>query len=631
MLVCVILSPSKDCGILKRSDSSPKRRSTGFVRAIICLIGLGIAGIVSLVKSGPGLELPALLEDINVLQPPPPTPEQLAVDLSTAAASGNLAAVEELISAGAKPDSLSAASTPLIQATLGGHGDVIESLVRHGAPVDQPDAAGLTPLRHALGRTTQNAAIKLLNLGADPQVTTPDHEPALVFAARTRNSDLLRALVSNQSNEANLPNLADALALCVTNNDPTLTRLLLEAGASPIPFETGGPNALDIAVRSGNFVIADLILSHHGPDLLQTIAPDLLNTTVTNQHPELLESLLAHGADPDIAFGEEDRLPLDLAVQNGDLIATSHLLDHCSSTGDHLAVALADSNGALVDLLLANGADASAATVDGEAPLIAAIRNGDTDLAVALVRAGADPAAVGRENQSALSLAVALRQAPVASALLAAGADPNKRLNDPISQEFMDLIEGGDSLKYYLKRDKRFTPVMIAAGLADHETIKTLLANGASRGVYTRSWKRYPVSFAFTSKDIYAQQLMLGRDPQKEDPAEQRNVLISLSNQKATLFKNGEIIATTKISSGKKSTPTPKGKFVISDKHRHHTSSIYHVAMPYFQRLSGQAFGFHTGYVPNYPASHGCIRMPNSNAKKFFSLTKVGDPVTIMD
>jgi lipoprotein-anchoring transpeptidase ErfK/SrfK len=52
--------------------------------------------------------------------------------------------------------------------------------------------------------------------------------------------------------------------------------------------------------------------------------------------------------------------------------------------------------------------------------------------------------------------------------------------------------------------------------------------------------------------------------------------------------------------------------------------------MPFFQRLSASDFGFHVGYVPNYPASHGCIRMPDHAALKLFTMTRVGDYVEIV-
>ena len=594
------------------------------------MAGLGIASALGFTHSPAVTGLGNLLAAANIITPPP-TPAELASQLAAAATAGNAATVSKLLGAGAPTESPHTATTPLIAAATGGHITIIEKLADHGAPLETPNHHGNTALSIALSLPSPSTAIALLDLGASPHVATTSGEPATVFATRCQKITLLHALLAHHSEQSPLPNLGDALTTAVANGDLTSTRILLAAGASPIPFETGGPNALDLAVRSNNTAIANLILAHHGTDLIATLAPDLLNTTVTNGNSELLESLLAHGASPDTNAGRPLPLPLDIAVGNGDLVAASHLLHHCSPTGDHLATAFGDGNMPLVDILLDNGADASTTTVDGEPPLLAAIRSGDQQLAARLLAAGADPSASGRENQSALSVAVALRRAQITTLLLGAGADPNKRLADPVSAGFMGLITGGDSLKYYLKRDRRFTPLMVAAGLADHSTIKTLLAGGASRGAYTRSWKRYPVSFAFASKDIYAQQLMLGRDPQREDPAGQRNVLISLSKQRASLFKNGKLIAETKISSGKKSTPTPKGEFVISDKHRHHTSSIYHVAMPYFQRLSGEAFGFHTGYVPSYPASHGCIRMPDSSARKFFSLTRVGDTVTIVD
>ena len=51
--------------------------------------------------------------------------------------------------------------------------------------------------------------------------------------------------------------------------------------------------------------------------------------------------------------------------------------------------------------------------------------------------------------------------------------------------------------------------------------------------------------------------------------------------------------------------------------------------MPYFQRLSCGDFGLHQGYVPKYPASHGCIRVPAGKASELFSLTRRGDRVRI--
>ena len=50
--------------------------------------------------------------------------------------------------------------------------------------------------------------------------------------------------------------------------------------------------------------------------------------------------------------------------------------------------------------------------------------------------------------------------------------------------------------------------------------------------------------------------------------------------------------------------------------------------MPYFMRIHG-AVGMHAGYLPGYPASHGCIRMPEFMAEDFFNNVEIGTPVTI--
>ena len=50
--------------------------------------------------------------------------------------------------------------------------------------------------------------------------------------------------------------------------------------------------------------------------------------------------------------------------------------------------------------------------------------------------------------------------------------------------------------------------------------------------------------------------------------------------------------------------------------------------MPYFMRIVG-GVGMHAGYLPGYPASHGCIRMPEFMAENFFNNVEVGTPVTV--
>jgi lipoprotein-anchoring transpeptidase ErfK/SrfK len=92
----------------------------------------------------------------------------------------------------------------------------------------------------------------------------------------------------------------------------------------------------------------------------------------------------------------------------------------------------------------------------------------------------------------------------------------------------------------------------------------------------------------------------------------------------------GAEIFNAKVSTGRKGNATRTGDFVITDKNRTWTSTIYHASMPYFQRLSCGDFGLHQGNVPGYPASHGCIRVPAGKASQLFAMTRVGDRVQIV-
>ena len=47
--------------------------------------------------------------------------------------------------------------------------------------------------------------------------------------------------------------------------------------------------------------------------------------------------------------------------------------------------------------------------------------------------------------------------------------------------------------------------------------------------------------------------------------------------------------------------------------------------MPYFMRFNG-GIGMHTGYLPGYNASHGCVRMPDHMAPRYSSRTSASAP-----
>jgi peptidoglycan hydrolase-like protein with peptidoglycan-binding domain len=92
-------------------------------------------------------------------------------------------------------------------------------------------------------------------------------------------------------------------------------------------------------------------------------------------------------------------------------------------------------------------------------------------------------------------------------------------------------------------------------------------------------------------------------------------------------------VATSKVSTGKRGHMTPSGIFSILEKKVYHESNLYSAApMPYMQRLTWSGIALHeSNSVPNYPASHGCVRMPKAFAKVLYQMTERGVHVVIAD
>lgn len=107
-------------------------------------------------------------------------------------------------------------------------------------------------------------------------------------------------------------------------------------------------------------------------------------------------------------------------------------------------------------------------------------------------------------------------------------------------------------------------------------------------------------------------------------------VVVSKNEQTLSLYEDGNVIATSLVSTGKSGHETPSGIFSILDKRKYHESNIYSAApMPFMQRLTWSGIALHEGHVPNYPASHGCIRLPAKFAKSLYGMTGRGVHVIV--
>lgn len=135
-------------------------------------------------------------------------------------------------------------------------------------------------------------------------------------------------------------------------------------------------------------------------------------------------------------------------------------------------------------------------------------------------------------------------------------------------------------------------------------------------------------------------------------------MVVDLRRQVAEFYRGGHVIGVAAISSGVENRRTPAGDYKILEKDIDHVSSKYgtvedsagntvnidatpgsHVPpgcryvpapMHYFMRLTYDGVGMHQGFLPGYPASHGCIRMDRNVVPKFFENAYVGMPVKVV-
>ena len=109
-------------------------------------------------------------------------------------------------------------------------------------------------------------------------------------------------------------------------------------------------------------------------------------------------------------------------------------------------------------------------------------------------------------------------------------------------------------------------------------------------------------------------------------------VVVSLPEQIAYVFRGGTLIGVSTVSTGKPGHETPIGTFPILQKNRDHRSNLYDDApMPFMQRLTWDGIALHAGEIPGRPASHGCVRLPHAFARHLFAVTRLGATVRIVD
>jgi lipoprotein-anchoring transpeptidase ErfK/SrfK len=129
---------------------------------------------------------------------------------------------------------------------------------------------------------------------------------------------------------------------------------------------------------------------------------------------------------------------------------------------------------------------------------------------------------------------------------------------------------------------------------------------------------------------------MRRRDAQRVEAVEARPTgaplmaIVSLSNQRVTVYDADGWILRAPVSSGQTGYETPVGVYSVIQKQEEHYSNLYDDAsMPFMERITWSGIALHAGPLPGYPASHCCVRMPYEFAQRLFDMTKIGMRVIV--
>jgi ankyrin repeat protein len=476
---------------------------------------------------------------------------------------------------------------------------LLELCFEENVDVNAPGADGRTPL--LVATTQQDGAMvqRLLDAGAKPDIADPRGTTPLLMAVSQQDGGIAQRLLDRKA-EVNVTDETGATPLlkATMQHDATMVQRLLDAGANVDTADRSGTTPAMVAATYDNGELLRALVSRSTKiDAADAEGRTAAHHAIASRNQAAVELLLPGMAQLQPGIGPTGDL-IELACGTGDeriieavLSRAPSTLEWSPATQRALGTALSAKNGQLTKLLISRH-PAPPMKEGTRVPLLA-------------------HAMVAEDNA-------------LVTALLAAGVTPNTTLPVPHDKAFVAQIKP-QYLRSFAISDEGITMLMIAAGLGREDYVRALLEAGAERNRHTLKHNMLALYFAARTDSWRSVQLLLGKGP---SPTELR-IEISLAAQRASVIKDGTQVFQTPVSTGRKGFATPSGEYVVTDKRRTHKSSIYHVNMPFFMRLNGLDFGLHQGVVPNYPASHGCIRLPTAAAAKLFAEIPVGTVVMI--
>ena len=155
-------------------------------------------------------------------------------------------------------------TTPLWEAVYNNHPTISRILLEKGANVNEPNAAGLTPLLYTAEKGFEDVASVLLDFHADVTIKSRFGVPALCLAAMHGHHNIVRLLLYRGANVDSLcdSDRSTALHAAAIGNHEAVVRLLLEHGASVNGKDEQGRTPVFWAKKNDYSAIVQLLVQN---------------------------------------------------------------------------------------------------------------------------------------------------------------------------------------------------------------------------------------------------------------------------------------------------------------------------------------------------------------------------------
>jgi len=336
--------------------------------------------------------------------------------------------------------------TPLHAAAREGRVKEAERLLAEGADVNQRNNEEWTPL-HTAARGQQTAMVELLLAkGADINAAAKDGCTALHLCVLDTNLKLAEGLLAKGADiEAKDKDGFTPLTIAARDGLVEMATLLLARGANLEARDKMEGTPLHMAAGMGQMAAVKLFLAK-GADVHARASDGAtpLHWAAHQDHTEAMEALLAAGADIE-ELDDNGKSVLYMAAKYSGPRTVQWVLNREAGKGKKV-------NEALVQPPAAKYPSLETKDKDGLTPLLMAASKGASAVAEVLLAAGADVTAADDRGRTALHLAAENGHLDMARVLLDHKADVNARDKENRTPTFTAVIKGHKEVEDLLKK-----------------------------------------------------------------------------------------------------------------------------------------------------------------------------------